>query len=171
MADYSAEKCMVLSKTCLVVFLAALLVNTANATEIVSGNIQGWKNSYQEPSSDDSVCSKNESAAVKCAIAAQKHSGSFLAELREKIAVKLSAKQQPLFRKAEKQWDVFRNSSCDFEAADVAQAVSLTQNSCINAYNLSRIELLSKFHYCLSGGKCSSDFSLFLIAAWQRQSS
>jgi uncharacterized protein YecT (DUF1311 family) len=147
--------------------MSLLLFTTASATGVVEGNIQGWKNPYVAPAQDAAKCSATQQEQTRCERELGDDSSRFLQELARQVSARIPQQQRGPFLEAEKYWLRFRDASCRYEKV-LARAPELELAACLNSYNLARIQVLSKFLYCLSGsGRCSSDYTLYLIEVWQ----
>lgn len=141
----------------------------ASGTEIIEGDIQGWSNSYRLPKKADD-CNSNLQKELNCTRDDEKRSLEFIKDAQKKVFEETQPAARESFRVLQKRWGTFRDASCSFEALTTRQSwnAELVESACRVTYNLERAELLSKYAYCLSGGRCSSDFSLQLISTWMR---
>jgi hypothetical protein len=154
---------------CLATVAVLLMIGAgSHATEVVPGNIQGWKDSYSPPSPQELGCDTKAATEDACYRLREKHSDKYLAGIRSRVVARLTTKQGRMFSSAERKWDEFKRAACEFEAASARiSSAGSTLPVCGYVYNVSRIRLLSKYEYCLNRGVCSSDFALYLIVSWE----
>jgi uncharacterized protein YecT (DUF1311 family) len=140
---------------------------TAPATEIVEGDIQGWKYPYEGPEYN-ADCERTQKMQARCAREAEAHSGRYMADLVGQIVRDMPSSLRNQFNKAQDLWLAFRDASCAFEVAephmfDNPDINAAIRASCANTYNRVRIELLSQYRHCQTVGPCSSDISMSLL--------
>ena len=134
-------------------------------TVVADELISGWTNLYVEPKAGKN-CDANELTLAECERKKMEHSSKYLAALSAKVvkALPLPDESAGLFQKANALWLRFRDASCKFESAGAAgNSSSFRYAACVHSYNKSRIELLSKYHYCLTDGECASDLQLYYL--------
>jgi uncharacterized protein YecT (DUF1311 family) len=165
------NRCRLTSGVRLTTIVLALLGELAPAavpaTEIVDGDIQGWKYPYEGPEYSRD-CQRTQRMQARCAREAEAHSRRYMEDLVQQIVKPMPATLRHQFNKAQDLWLAFRDASCAFEAAepnmfDNSTIRTAIQASCANTYNQVRIELLSKYYHCKTKGPCSSDISLSLL--------
>jgi uncharacterized protein YecT (DUF1311 family) len=147
------------------IFVTAVwpVLATDPAVVVAEELVSGWSNLYAEPKAGKN-CDANEGTLAECEKKKMEHSSKYLAALNGKIAKALPADSAKLFQRASALWLQFRDASCQYDAAGAAgNSRDFRYAACAHSYNKSRIELLSKYAYCLDGGECAEDLQLYYL--------
>lgn len=125
--------------------------------------VKGWTSTYSEPNLGTN-CDVDTNEAAKCMDRISAYSNKFLKEITDNIGKSISKDQLEPFNESNQYWYRFRDASCEFDVADTGgTSKRIRFKDCIHSYNKRRIDLLSKYLYCIRGGDCPNDLRLYYL--------